>query len=390
MNETLKAIYKIALRECGIMWKNPIYGFCMVVFPLFVILFFTTLMSDGVPTDMPVGVVDADHTTTSRQLIRQLDAFQTSHVVGHYATVDEARQAIQTNNIYAFLYIPKGTEAGLMNGTRPRISFYYSNVTLVAGSMTFRDLKTISTLGSAHIGIQKLSNVGKTNNEIRTFLQPIVIDLHMIGNPWSNYNVYLTSFIVPGLLMLFVFLITPYSIGTELKFKRSKDWMRLANNRVWVAITGKMLPQTMLFLSIFYAFEFYIYHVLGFPHPGGIVPILLSGLLAVLSSQGFGIFAFGLIPSLRMSMSVCSLWAVLSFSTGGATYPIFAMDNFIGGVAQLFPLRHYYMLYQICIFNPFPLTNAWFHLMAMAIFALLPLFVLWNIKRSMLIYVYIP
>lgn len=390
MNETLKAIYKIALRECGIMWKNPIYGFCMVVFPLFVILFFTTLMSDGVPTDMPVGVVDADHTTTSRQLIRQLDAFQTSHVVGHYATVDEARQAIQTNNIYAFLYIPKGTEAGLMNGTRPRISFYYSNVTLVAGSMTFRDLKTISTLGSAHIGIQKLSNVGKTNNEIRTFLQPIVIDLHMIGNPWSNYNVYLTSFIVPGLLMLFVFLITPYSIGTELKFKRSKDWMRLANNRVWVAITGKMLPQTMLFLSIFYVFEFYIYHVLGFPHPGGIVPILLSGLLAVLSSQGFGIFAFGLIPSLRMSMSVCSLWAVLSFSTGGATYPIFAMDNFIGGVAQLFPLRHYYMLYQICIFNPFPLTNAWFHLMAMAIFALLPLFVLWNIKRSMLIYVYIP
>lgn len=390
MNETLKAIYKIALRECGIMWKNPIYGFCMVVFPLFVILFFTTLMSDGVPTDMPVGVVDADHTTTSRQLIRQLDAFQTSHVVGHYATVDEARQAIQTNNIYAFLYIPKGTEAGLMNGTRPRISFYYSNVTLVAGSMTFRDLKTISTLGSAHIGIQKLSNIGKTNNEIRTFLQPIVIDLHMIGNPWSNYNVYLTSFIVPGLLMLFVFLITPYSIGTELKFKRSKDWMRLANNRVWVAITGKMLPQTMLFLSIFYAFEFYIYHVLGFPHPGGIVPILLSGLLAVLSSQGFGIFAFGLIPSLRMSMSVCSLWAVLSFSTGGATYPIFAMDNFIGGVAQLFPLRHYYMLYQICIFNPFPLTNAWFHLMAMAIFALLPLFVLWNIKRSMLIYVYIP
>lgn len=390
MNETLKAIYKIALRECGIMWKNPIYGFCMVVFPLFVILFFTTLMSEGVPTDMPVGVVDADHTTTSRQLIRQLDAFQTSHVVGHYATVDEARQAIQTNNIYAFLYIPKGTEAGLMNGTRPRISFYYSNVTLVAGSMTFRDLKTISTLGSAHIGIQKLNNVGKTNNEIRTFLQPIVIDLHMIGNPWSNYNVYLTSFMVPGLLMLFVFLITPYSIGTELKFKRSKDWMRLANNRVWVAITGKMLPQTMLFLSIFYAFEFYIYHVLGFPHPGGIVPILLSGLLAVLSSQGFGIFAFGLIPSLRMSMSVCSLWAVLSFSTGGATYPIFAMDSFIGGVAQLFPLRHYYMLYQICIFNPFPLTNAWFHLMAMAIFALLPLFVLWNIKRSMLIYVYIP
>lgn len=387
---TLQNIYKIAVRECGIIIKNPIYWFCMVLFPVIVIYFFTSLMQSGVPTDMPVGVVDLDNTATTRAMIRKLDAFQSTKVIASYNNVNEARRAIQENKIYAFLYIPRGTTSGLMSASQPKISFYYSNVTLVAGSLLYRDLKTISALGSAAVGKQKLSAFGKTEGEIRTFLQPIAIDLHMIGNPWANYNVYLSTVMVPGLLMLFVFLLTPYSIGTELKFKRSKEWMAMAENKTWVALTGKFLPQTIIFLAIFYGFQFYIYGVMDFPHPGGVWSMLLLGLLAVTSAEGFGIFTFGLIPSLRMSMSVCSLWSVVSFSACGATFPAFAMNPIIEGIAQLFPLRHYYMVYQMNIFNGFPLMDAWFNLSALVLFSILPIFTMWNIKRSMLLYDYIP
>ena len=38
----------------------------MVVFPLLVMIFFTSLMDDGLPTEMPMGIVDADNTTTTR------------------------------------------------------------------------------------------------------------------------------------------------------------------------------------------------------------------------------------------------------------------------------------------------------------------------------------
>ena len=386
----LKQIYCIALRECGILMKNPIYGFCMIIFPIVVISFFTSLMNSGLPTDMPVGVVDLDNTATTRSMIRHLDAFQTTKVVAKYNNVNEARQAIQDNDIYAFLYIPRGTTDGLMTSSQPKISFYYSNVTLVAGSMLFRDLKTISSLGSASVGKSQLSAFGKTDDEIKTFLQPIAIDLHMIGNPWSNYNVYLSTVMIPGILMLFIFLLTPYSIGTELKFKRSKEWFAMAGNNPWIAIAGKLLPQFMIFLTIFYLFEFYIYYILGFPHPGGVFTMLLLGFLAVISAQGFGVFAFGLMPSLRMSMSICSLWAVVSFSTGGATYPTFSMNPIIQGLSNLFPLRHYYMIYQINIFNGYPLMDAWFSISALILFALLPIFVMRNIKRAMLLYVYIP
>jgi ABC-2 type transport system permease protein len=130
--------------------------------------------------------------------------------------------------------------------------------------------------------------------------------------------------------------------------------------------------------------------VLGFPHPGGFLHILLLGVLSVLAAEGFGAFIFGLMPSLRMSMSVCSLWAVLSFSTSGATYPVFAMIPMIEALSWLFPLRHYYMFYQISIFNGFPLSDAWIHVTFFVGFALLPLLTIRNIKKAMLEYVYIP
>lgn len=385
-----KRILKIALRECGNLRKNMVYLFCMVFFPILVTVFFTTMMSDGLPTKMPVGVVDNDNTSTSRAIVRKLDSFQASHVVEHYPNINEARKAIQRNKIYAFLYIPKGTTDGLLSARQPKISFYYSQASLVAGALLYRDLKTVSMLGSAAVGQSTMRAKGFTDGQIKTFIQPIVIDLHMIGNPWASYNYYLSTMIIPGILMLFMFLITAYSLGTEIKFGTAKEWMAMANNNILVALTGKLLPQFLIFLTIFYSFMYYLFGILNFPHPGGIVMILVLGLLTVLASIGFGIFAFGLMPSLRMSLSVCSLWAVLGFSMSGATFPIFAMHHSIEALAQLFPLRHYYMIYQICIFNGYTFVDAWFNIMALLIFMALPFFVVNKIRKAMLEYEYIP
>lgn len=387
---TIQRILRIAAREIGILRRNHIYFFSMVVFPIMVTLFFTSLMNEGQPLEMPVGVVDLDNTSTSRALIRKLDAFQTSRVVGHYANINEARNAIQRNKIYAFLYIPKGTTSGLLSARQPKISFYYSMTSVTAGSLLYRDLKTIATLGSAGVGSATMTAKGFTEKQIKTFLQPIAIELHTINNPWINYNVFLSNMLIPGCLMLFIFLITAYSIGTELKFKGATEWLGLADNNIHVAILGKLLPQTLVFLIIIFAFYFYTFDILGFPHQGGTLSIVLLGLLTVFSAQAFGVFAFGLMPSLRMSMSICSLWAVLSFTTSGASFPLFAMDSPLEAVAQLFPMRHYYMIYQICVFNGYPFTDAWFNIMALLIFMCLPVFTVKNIKKAMLEYVYIP
>ena len=383
-------IWTIAKRELKILRKNPLYFFCMVVFPLLTLLFFTSLLDEGLPQEMPVGVVDLDNSSTSRALIRRLDGFQSSHVVAHYPSVAAARHAMQENDIYGFLYIPKGTTDQLLSARRPKVSYYYSNVSIAAGSMVMKDLKTVATLGSAVVGQATLRAKGLTDEQIQTFLQPIRIDLHQVANPWSNYNMYLSTVFVPGVMMLFMFLISAYSLGMELKRERSKELMAKAENNIVVAILGKYLPQALVFLILIFFYEFYIYHVLHFTHAGGWWTIILLSVLEVFASIGFGIFIFGLMPSLRMSMSICSLWGVLSFSLAGSAFPVMGMDAPIQALTWLFPLRHYYMLYQITVFNGYPLIDAWFHLVALVAFTLMPWFVVHKIKNALLTYVYIP
>ena len=386
----LRQIYEIMLRELLILRQNHIYRFCMVLFPILVIFFFTSMLDEGLPTSLPVGVVDLDNTSMSRSLTRKLDGFQMSKVVAHYPSMTEARRAIQRNEIYGFLYIPKGTADKLVASRQPKISYYYSYTTLTAGSMLMKDLKTISTLGSAALGQATMRAKGLTDKQIQTLLQPITVDLHMIANPWSNYNAYLSTMMVPGLIMLFIFLISAYSIGTELKFATSKKWMEMADNNITVALLGKFLPQTIIWLAIIFGYEWYVFYHLGFPHLGSPWMLILLGLMQVLSAQGFGIFAFGLMPSLRMSMSICSLWAVLSISMAGSAFPVMGMDGALQSLSWLFPLRHYWMMYQTCVLNGFPLIESWFHFAALAAFMLLPWLVVKKIKNAMLTYVYIP
>ena len=380
----------MALREVRIMLHNPMYGCCMVVFPILAMIFFTSLMDEGLPEDMPVGVVDLDNTTTSRSLIRRLDGFQSSKVVAHYTSVAEARRAIQENQIYAFLYIPKGTTDDLLASRQPKISYYYNLASIMSGSLLMKDLKTISTLGSAGVGQATMRAKGYTQEQIMAFLQPIRIDLHQVGNPYTNYNSYLSTVFVPGIMMLFIFMISAYSLGMELKFNTGKEWLAMADNRIVVAIIGKFLTQALIWLALIFFYEFYVFSILGFPHQGSVAMLILLAVLEVFAAQGFGIFAFGLMPSLRMSLSVCSLWAVLSMSMAGSAFPVMGMDGALQSISWLFPLRHYYMVYQICVFNGFPLLEAWFHFVAMVGFMLLPWFVVSKIKNAMLTYVYIP
>ena len=362
----------------------------MVVLPLFVTLFFTTLMEDGQPVDMPIGIVDLDNTSTTRKLTRMVDAFQNTKVVAHYPTVDEARNAVQRNEIYGFILFPRDLTSNMLSGRQPRMSFYFTNTSLTAGALVYKDMKTMCSLASAGVGQAMMQARGFTQEQVLAFLQPVAIDLHTVGNPWVNYNIYLSVMLIPGMMLLFIFLITVYAVGTEMKFGTSKEWLETAGGNMTKALVGKLLPYTMIFVTVFSSILIYLFGILHFPAPGGYGRILFMSLLAVLSSQGFALFIFGLIPSLRLAMSICSLWSVLSFSMVGSAFPVFAMDAPLQSMALLFPLRHYYMIYQLCVFNTYPLTDVAVNISVMLLYILLPLFVIHRIKKAMNTFEYQP
>lgn len=386
----MPTILKIARRELRRMASKPIYWFCMIAAPLFCFVFFTSLMAEGLPTDMPLGLVDNDNTTTSRSLARNLDAFEMTSIKEQYANVTEAREAVQRGDIYGFYYIPKGTTRKAQRQELPVVSFYTNYSYLVAGSLLYRDMRTMSELASGAASRTVLYAKGATERQAMAFLQPIVIDSHAINNPWLNYNVYLSNVILPGLLMLFIFMVTVFSIGTEVKHNTMHDWLIMARGSMFHALAGKLLPQTLIFFLIGIAFAIGLYGVLHFPCHCGLPTMLLVMFLGIIGAQGLGVFMFAMLPTLRMSLSFASLWGVISFSICGMSYPVMAMHPTLQGLSLLFPLRHYFLLYVNCALDGYPLMNAAPYVVGLLLFASLPLLLLRRLKKMLLVVPYIP
>lgn len=362
----------------------------MVVAPLFCCYFFTSLMASGLPTELPVGMVDNDRTAMSRNLARNLDAFQMVDITRSYPDVTAARKAMQRGDIYGFFYIPEGTTRQAQRQEQPTVSFYMNYSYLIAGSLLYRDMRTMAELASGAATQSVLLAKGMADEQAMAYLQPIVIDTHAIHNPWLNYNIYLSNIIIPGLFMLLIFMVTAYSIGTEVKAGSARHWLNLARGSVARALTGKLLPHTIVYLIIGAIYVFYLYGWLHFPCHCGMATMLLIMSLGIVAAQGMGVFMFAMLPSLRLSLSFASLWGVLSFSICGMSFPVMAMHSTLQGISLLFPLRHYFLLYVNSALDGYPLLNAWPYVLGLLAFALLPAAMLRRLKKTLLTIPHMP
>lgn len=386
----LQQIGAIAKREIYRIATRRLYLFCMIIAPVLCYVFFTTLMYSGLPTDMPAGVVDMDNSSVTRNIIRNLDAFQQTKITAHYSSFSEARKAMQKGEIYSFYYIPEGTTEKALSSRQPTVSFYTNNAYLIAGSLHYRDLRIMSELAGGAVGRATLYAKGATEAQAMAFLQPILIDTHAVSNPWLNYSVYLCNTLFPGILMLLIFLTTVYTLGTEIKQGTGRELMKLSGHSIGKALAGKLLPQTVLFFIMATFQNVYLYAFMHYPCNSGIFPMLLAGGLMVLASQAFGVFLFGIFGSFRLGLSAASLWGVISFSISGFTFPVMAMHPSLQALAYLFPLRHYFLIYVNQALNGYPIIYAWQPIVALLLFMLLPLTVVRRLRTIFMEYEYLP
>lgn len=383
------ALLTVCKREFRRLVQRPLYLFCMVIAPLFSTLFFTSLMEAGLPQNLPVGAVNEDHSSISRTVLRNLNSFPQTEIVGFYADVAQARRAMQRGEIYGFFYIPEGMARDALASRQPTVSFYSNYAYLIAGSLIYRDMRTMSELTGGAIAQQTLYAKGATEQQAMALLQPIVIETHALNNPWLNYAVYLCNTLIPGVFSLLILMVTVYSIGVEIKERTARQWLKEGRRSIVIALTGKLLPQTLIFFVVGLFYNVYLYGYLHYPCNGGIAGMILSSFLFILASQGLGILMITLIPVLRLGLSFASLWGVVSFSISGFSFPVMAMDPTLQSVAWLFPLRHYFLIYVNHALNGYSAWYVWPHYLALLLFCLLPLLFLGRLKKELVYMKYI-
>lgn len=379
---------EILKRELYALAHEPLMWFCMIVAPLFCVVLFTSMMEEGLPENLPLGVVDLDNSSTSRSLQRNLDAFQMVNITESYTDVREARKAMQRGDIYGFYYIPKGLQRKANRQEQPTVSFYMNYSFIVAGSLLYKDQRTMSELASGAAIRTALFARGATNNQALAYIQPIVVESHPIGNPWLNYNIYLSNTLLPGMLMLFIFMVTVYSFSMEQKRGTADELLRMAGGNMFRAVSAKMFVHFLVWFTVGTIMVVWFYEILLFPCHCGMPVMWAAMLLLILASQAMGVFMFSALPTPRMALSFASLWGVLSFSICGMSFPLMAQPAPLQAMAWFFPLRHYFLLYVNCALDGYPMLNAWPHVVCLLLFVVLAILLTPRLKYALQHYAY--
>lgn len=382
-NSIIQQTRDVARREWKRMLSHPVYLLSSIFAMLFCYFFFLTMMSEGLPQQLPIGIVDGDNSSMSRTLERNLNASPQMEIAAKYSSFTEARKEMQEGRIYAIVDIAPGFQADLLANRQPAITFYVNDAYLVAGSLAYKELTYISELMSGFILQQSLQARGITGEEnLMPILQPISVDTHQIGNPYTNYSVYLSNVLLPGVLQLLIIMFTIYAIGVEIKQNSTREWLATGNESIMAALTGKVLPHTLLFTLLGLIGLFLLYGVMGFPMNGSIAWISLAMFLFVIAHQSIGIFIIVLFQRLRDSISVGVFYGLLSFTFAGFTFPIEAMPRGVQVFSWAFPIRYYFKIYVNEALNGAEIGYSLIYFAGMLAFLLLPLLMYVRLKNT--------
>ena len=329
----------------------------------------------------PIGLVDLDRSSTSRAFAQQLDATQLGQVI-YYDDLHLARRDMETGKLTSFVVIPENFNADIQAQHQPHIGYYVNSLYFVGGALAYKDIMTMVNLVNGAVQREVLRAKGHNEREIQALIQPIVLDQHQIGNPATNYGVYLNGVLLPGILEMIVILITIYAVGTELKYGTSRHLLEMTGGSIEKALLGKLVPYNLIFTVLGIGLELLLFHWFKYPLKGSIGWMFVDMLLMVSASEALGLFIVELFPVLRLAVSVGAIISVLGMSLAGFSLPVEAMPPYVQGFSAIFPLRHYYLIHVQETLWGSGFAGCWKEMVHLLLFLFLPATLMWRLNHA--------
>ena len=375
-------------REWRRMTSRRIYLGAAVVLPLFLLFFMVTIFGDGQMRHLPIGIVDGDNTSTSRDIVRNIAAVPTFDVVAHYDDDAKARAAVQRREVYGYLSIPPRFEEAMMRGTEATLCYYYHYALLAVGGEVMSAFETaLIPVRMAPI-VDEAVMLGATEENIETFLLPMTSDDHALYNPSLDYAEYLAVPIFYIMFQILILLVTLYTVGNERKQGSGADWLAVSGGNMLRAIVGKLLPYTLIFCLEAMLANMVFFHWEHIPFVGDMGLFALTTVLFIIATQSVAVILYTLFPMLSLVISVVSMVGSLGATLSGLTFPLSAMSPVVQYAATLFPVRHFTEAMQCMVYFEGGFSICWPQLAILCTFPLVAVALLPRLRKILLTHPY--
>lgn len=301
------------------------------------------IFSAGLPTRLPIGLVDDDHSTLSRQLTRFLDSTPGLAVAARYANAAEAERGLRSAEVYAVVRIPGDFTRTVKQGRAAQVTLLHNAQLGTHSGLIQRDVRTVVGTLSAGIEMAARNKRGEPAQTVRVSMEPVRTGMVTLFNASLDYEQFLAAALLPALLHILAMTAGAWSVGRELRDRTVAQWLgaQPTFRQVLGAVAGKLwwswlglgLAGTLALVGITWGRGW---------HPAGSVAWTCLALWVFLAlSIAMGTLAASATRSLRTALSATGFITAPAFAFGGVGFPILAMPWAAQLWARALPFTHY-------------------------------------------------
>ncbi|WP_462387644.1 ABC transporter permease [Acidovorax sp. Q11] len=317
--------------------------------PLLGVALLWWIFSAGLPRHLAVGVVDEDHSSLSRQLVRMLDATPGVQITQQFAHTGEAERALRNIEVYAVVTIPRDFARTVKEGRAAQVTLLHNAQMGTHSGLLQRDVRAAVGTLSAGIEMAARNKRGEAARAVRVSMEPIHTQMVALFNVSSNYEQFLGAALIPALLHILAMTAGAWTVGRELRDRSLGQWLGDALGTGGLlqtagSLIGKLaLPWATLTLVGLLALVGITWGR-GWHPPGNLAWVAgaLALLMAVSLAAGAALAAHT--RSLRTALSGAGFFAAPAFAFSGVAFPLAGMPASARAWAEAMPFTHYIRL----------------------------------------------
>jgi ABC-2 type transport system permease protein len=289
-------------------------------------------------TDVPVAVVDQDHTALTRRLTRMIDAGELIRAAARPANFEEARASFFSGEVNGILVIPHDFTRKVMGGQQANIAAYSDAAYFLIYRQALTGILRSAGTMSAGIAVKRLRAGGLSENQALAARDPVPLISNPLYNPAAGY----ASYVVPAVLVLI--LQQTLLIGVGMLAGTARERQAAEGFPELIPSTGPVktvLGRAGAYFSLYLVYAIYFFGVLfrlyEYPQRGHLLTVLIYMLPFLLAIVFLALALSTAFRNRETSMLALLFTSIPVLFLSGFSWPIEAMPGWLRVVSLLLP-----------------------------------------------------
>lgn len=306
--------------------------------PLLYPIAYTLIYNTEVVEQVPVAIVDNSRSPQSRQLVRDASAAPAIKVAGYAADLNEARQWMNSGDVFAIIRIPSDYESKIATGQQATIEFYADMSLLLRYRALLAAMTDLQLKQTADITLERVNVTGLESSGMAKM--PVASQNTFLGDPEQGF----ASFVMPGIVILILqqsMLLGITLIGGTSRERRARnggiDPKMIDSASASASVWGKTLCYVVLYLPLTIYVTTCIPEMFRLPHYGSPMQYLPFMLPMLFASAFLGQTLTLVMKERESAFLIIVFTSVIFLFTSGLTWPRYAMNQFWTWFGNLIP-----------------------------------------------------